>query len=308
MRIMITGGTGLIGHALAQALGNDGHKIVVLTRDSQRNRIPAGADGVRWDARGTRGWGNLIDKDTVIINLAGEPVRARRWSERHKERVLGTRIETARAVLRGINESPIKPRLLIQPSYVGYYGDRGDEILTEQSAPGEGFRAESVKVWERATNGIEAQTRRVIFRMGHVLSTEGGVLPGLRFAALLGGRYLGDGTQYVSWLHIEDVVYAVRYALKNENVSGLYNLTAPTPCTNQELMDALRRVRRFPALINMSEGLVNLALGDEQARVVLDSQRVLPERLTGEGFRFKYEEIEWALRQLLRGSVSSKKR
>lgn len=300
MRIMITGATGMIGIYLAEELGKEGHDVIALTRDSQRMRIPAGAKGMRWDGRTTRGWLELLNPDTAIINLAGEPLRAFRWSQRHKERVLGTRIETARAVLRGIHEAPNKPRLLIQPSYIGYFGDRGDEILTESSPPGSGgFRAEASKVWERATNGVE--TRRVILRMGHVLYDEGGVLPGLRFAALIGGTRIGKGSQYFSWVHIEDVLNALRHVLKQEVPGGVYNLTAPNPCTMDELMAALHNVGHYPKLRAIPNWALNLALGKEQATVLTDSTRAVPDRLTKEGFRFKYDEIEWALRQLLRG-------
>ncbi len=299
MRIMITGGTGLIGNYLAQELGNDQHEIMVLTRDSQRTRIPGGANGIRWDGRTSRGWYDLINKDTVIINLAGEPLRTFRWTERHKARVLGTRIETARAVLKGIHEAPEKPRLLIQPSYVGFFGNRGDEILNDKSAPGEGYRADACKIWERASNGVEV--RRVILRMGHVLSPRGGLLPGMRFAALLGGKRFGTGEQYMSWVHIEDVLNTIRHVLNTDTMSGTYNVTSPSPSTNQEFMDALHRVSHFPKLINVPDWMINAVLGVDQASVVMDSQRVIPERLMAEGFRFKYDDVEWALRQLLRG-------
>lgn len=301
MRIMISGATGMIGLYVAEELANEGHQVVALTRDSQRLRIPAGAQGMRWDGRTSRGWHNVIDSDTVIINLAGEPVRAWRWSQRHKERILGTRIETARAVLRGINDSHEKPRLLIQPSYVGYFGDRGDEVLTETSAPGEGFRADACKIWERATNGIETQTRRVILRMGHVLSPDGGLLPGMRLAAFFGGKRIGTGEQYLSWVHIDDVLQVIRYVIKTESASGIYNVTSPHPCTNQQFMDALWEVKHTARLMNLPDWMVYAALGKEQASVVMESQRVMPQRLTDEGFRFKYDDIEWALRHLLRG-------
>ncbi|MBE2266966.1 MAG: TIGR01777 family protein [Anaerolinea sp.] len=300
MRVIITGGSGLIGSHLARSLGNDGHQIIVLSRDSQRNRIPAGAQGVRWDGSTPRGWGHLIDKDTAIINLAGEPIRAFRWSERHKQRILGTRIEVARAVLQAVKDAREKPRVIIQPSSTGYFGDRGDEILTDASGPGSGFRADACKLWER---GVPAgDTRRVIARMGFVLSPDGGFLPAMRFAALMGGKQFGTGQQYISWVHLEDVIAAIRFFMLTDSTSGVYNVTAPQPCTNAEFMTALHSVTHLPSVLEFRDWMINAALGKEQAVVVTDSQRVIPERLTQAGFRFKYTEIEWTLRQLLRGS------
>ncbi len=304
MRVIIAGGTGLIGRALAADLVQDGHHVIVLSRTPERytGRLPAGVQVERWDARSAEGWAHLADGADAIVNLAGENIAAGRWTPERKRRIRESRLNAGRAVVEAVQAASNRPRVVVQASAVGYYGPCGDEEVTENHPPGSDFLARVCVEWEASTAPVEELgVRRPILRTGIVLSTEGGALPRMLppFKLGLGGR-LGSGRQWFPWIHIRDEVRAIRFLVEREDASGPYNLTAPNPVTNAELTRALGRVLGRPALLPVPALALKVLFG-EMATVLLDGQRAVPRRLIEAGFTFEFAEVEAALRDLLKG-------
>jgi uncharacterized protein (TIGR01777 family) len=297
MRVIILGGTGLIGHRLSYWLVREQHEVIVLSRNSQAKKMPPNVQGARWDGYSTFGWGHLLDANTVLINMAGHNPFNWRWTNAHKRRVLHSRLDTTQAVLEAIAEAPVKPALLIQASAVGFYGDRGDAAVTEADKAGEGWRAEVCVEWEGLLRNPPIRT--CILRIGVALSREGGFLPPMQTAARLLVRHMGDGEQWVPWVHIDDVAHVSSFLIANPNTSGVYNVTAPQPVTNAGFMAALSHAMGAPRLLPVPSWALRLGMG-EQAGVLLDSQKVLPDRLLKAGYRFKYPSIDLALDYLLK--------
>jgi len=296
MRIVITGGTGLIGTPLVKLLARDGHEVIVLSRNPKAKAVPAGARLLRWDARTPDGWGHLIDGDTAIINLAGENTASWLWTDAHKQRIRDSRLAASAAVAAAIANAPQPPRALLQASAVGYYGDTGDDMVVEQSPPGDDWRARLCVEREAATAGLAV--RRCLLRIGIVLDRGGGAFPPMLLGARLLGRQIGSGRQWVPWVHNHDVARAVRFLLRSERASGPYNLVAPQPLTNAALMRHIGEGVGTPSLFSMPERALRAAVG-ELADAVLVSQRVLPQRLTDLGYSFLFPTAEDALRHLL---------
>jgi uncharacterized protein len=301
MRVVITGGSGLIGRALARELGGAGHDVVILTRDPGRaGTLPPGARAARWDGRTAQGWVPLLDADTAIVHLAGESVAQGRWTEAKKRRIRDSRVVSGQAVMDAIREAPVKPRVLIQSSAVGYYGGRGDELIPEDTPPGRDFLATVCQEWEAST--VEAESlgvRRAVARTGIVLAREGGALPvmSLPFKLMVGGP-IGDGRQWFPWIHIEDEFGALRFLLERAEARGAFNLTAPHPVTNRELTRALAQALGRPGLLPAPGFALRIALG-EMADSLLQGQRAVPSRLRELGYAFRWPELEPALRNLL---------
>lgn len=303
MRIIITGGTGLIGRALAASLAADGSEVIVLSRNpTQAQGLPAGVRAERWDGRTAQGWGRLADGAAAIINLAGESIAARRWTAGQKRRIIDSRLNAGRAVVEAIDAAAVRPPVLIQASAVGYYGPCGDQEIAEDAGPGNDFLAQQVAVpWEESTASVEAMgVRRVIIRTGVVLSQKGGALPRmvLPFRFFVGGP-LGNGRQWFPWIHLADEVAAIRFLMERADARGAFNLSAPNPLTNAEFSRTLGRVMRRPALIPTPALALRLLFG-EMATVLLDGQRAVPRRLQQLGFTFKFPHAELALRDILR--------
>jgi uncharacterized protein (TIGR01777 family) len=301
MRVIIAGGTGLIGRPLAAALARRGHEVVVLSRDpalAARTFARRGLASIRtagWDGQTAQGWGEMIVRESAIVNLAGASPAHWRWTNAYRARILESRLHAGEAVMQAI-ERYGPPDVLVQASASGYYGDRGQIVLTEASPPGRGFRAEVCQAWEAST--ARAATRRCILRTGIVLDTSAGAFPPLlRFARLLGSQ-LGNGQQWLPWVHNADVTNAIQFLLEHRALSGPFNLCAPMPATHQEFMQVMRRELRRPAIFTLPAWALRVALG-ELSRVVLDSQRMTPQRLMEAGFRFDYPQLDGALRHLL---------
>lgn len=301
MRIVITGGTGLIGSALARDMAGAGHEVVILTRDVARTGpLPSGARAVQWDAKTAAGWAALLDGDTAIVNLAGESIGTGRWTAAKKRRIRESRVESGRAVLAAIRQAVQKPRVLLQGSAVGYYGRSGDELVTESHPPGSDFLAEVCVDWEASTAEVEALgVRRAVLRTGVVLSDAGGALPrmALPFRLLAGGP-LGNGRQWFPWIHIADEVGAIRFLLEREDARGPFNLTAPRPLTNRDFSRAVGKALHRPSLMPAPGLALRLVLG-EMADMLLYGQRAVPHRLLEHGYAFRYPEALGALRDLL---------
>lgn len=302
MRVVITGGTGLIGRALSASLAADGHEVIVPSRSPQRAlAFPDGVRVVRWDARTAQGWGELVDGADAIVNLAGQNIFGR-WTAEYKRRIRESRLEAGQAVVEAVEQAKTKPKVVVQASGVGYYGPRGDEIVTEDASAGEGYLGRTAVAWEGSTAPVEGLgVQRAIARIGIVLSTKGGALPKmlLPFRLFVGGR-LGDGSQWFPWIHIADAVRALRFLMENDRAQGPFNLAAPNPLTNAQFTRALGRVLGRPSFLRVPSFAVRLVFG-EMSTLVLDGQRAVPRHLEELGFDFRFPQIEAALEDLLGG-------
>jgi uncharacterized protein len=308
MRIIITGGTGLIGRALAANLSSGGYELIILSRNPARHQgeLPPGARLQAWDGRSAQGWEHLADGATAIVNLAGENIGGDgllpdRWNDAKKRRIRQSRLDVGQAVVAAINAAAVKPRVLIQASAVGYYGPGGAEIITEDSPPGADFLARVCVDWEASSETVEVQgVRRVLLRTGLVLSRDGGPLPRLLpVFKLFAGGPLGSGRQYWPWIHIADEIAAIRHLIENEQARGPFNLTAPNPVTNADFSRALGRVLQRPSFLPTPAFALRLLLG-EAATLVLDGQRAVPQRLLAHDFSFRFPDLADALADLSR--------
>jgi uncharacterized protein (TIGR01777 family) len=307
MRVIITGGTGLIGRALSSNLASDGHEVIVLSRAPERARhFPAGVRVEPWDARTTAGWGRLVDGATAIVNLAGASLAGEhffptRWTDARRRLIRDSRLNASRAVVQAVTEAQQRPQVVVQSSAVGYYGYRDDERLTEDAAPGDDWAARfTAEGWEPSTAPVEAMSvRRVVVRSGVVFDAKDGALPRLLlpFRLFAGGR-MGSGRQWISWIHVQDQARALRFLIEAEQARGPYNLTTPAPVRNGALAKLIGKIMRRPAFLPVPGFAMRLAFG-EVADVVLKGQRVVPQRLLDLGFAFHFPEPEVALRDLL---------
>lgn len=298
MKILITGATGLIGKALSRVLVAEGHQIVVLTRNPARATGIAGAQAYAWQPERERPPQVAFEGVTAVIHLAGENVAAR-WTPEHKRRIRDSRVLGTRHLVQGMQQSQTPPAVFISSSAVGLYGTRGDEQLTEQAAPGQGFLAGVCRDWEAEIEQAQAVGARTIaLRTGVVLSRAGGalrtMLPAFQFG--IAGK-LGDGRQWFPWIHNTDIVGLICYALSNETVRGPLNGVAPNPVTNEEFTKELAAVLNRPALIPVPKFALELLFG-EMAAVVLASQRVLPAAALNAGYQFQFPWLRAALRDL----------
>jgi uncharacterized protein len=302
MRVIITGGSGLIGKMLAADLLKDGQEVVVLSRDPERQRaqLPQGARLEQWDGRSARGWGHLVQEQTAIVNLAGENIGERRWTEDRKRSIIESRVRAGQAVSEAVAQARSKPAVVVQASAVGYYGSHADEVITEKSPPADDFMSQICQQWEPTTAPVEqAGVRWVVVRSGVVLSRLGGAFPRMvmPFNFFAGGP-LGSGQQWISWIHLKDEVAGLRFLMGKPDAAGVYNLTSPYPVKNVDFERAIGRTMHRPAIIPTPAFAIRLLFG-EMAITVLEGQRVVPERLEKEGFEFNFPRIEEALRDLL---------
>lgn len=308
MKVIIAGGTGLIGRQLTKELVEHDHIVVILSRNpGKATSLPQSVEVFAWDGITTRGWGDLIDGSQAVINLAGENIGGEgflpsRLTETRKQRIRDSRIDSTKALVAAIEAAENKPQVFVQSSAIGYYGFHDAQQLTEESPAGDDFFAEW-RDWETVSVPVEGMgIRRVIIRTGLYFSTRKGsalnrlVLP---FKLYAGGP-IGDGQQYFSWIHEVDESRAIRFLIEGENVQGAFNLTAPNPATNAEVGKAIARVLERPYYLPTPEFAFTLAFGEIGA-LVTKGQRVIPERLQEQGFEFKFPEVETALRDLLVG-------
>lgn len=296
MKIVVSGSTGLIGTPLLQALARRGHEVVPLVR----RRPAAGEHALAWDPeRGTIDRAGLEGVDAVI-HLAGENVFGR-WSPAKKQRIHDSRVTGTRLLCDALAGLRARPAALLAASAIGYYGDRGDETLNEQSAAGEDFLAHVARDWEAATGAAARAGIRVVnMRIGVVLTTRGGALAKMLPAFRIGlGGPIGSGNQYVSWIALDDIVNAMLYLLDNVRFVGPVNLTAPAPVKNRDFAKTLGKVLGRPAVVTVPAFALRMAFGTEGAAMLTSGQRVQPARLLSSGFGFACRELEPALRALL---------
>ncbi|MFD8261868.1 TIGR01777 family oxidoreductase [Streptomyces griseoluteus] len=291
-RIAVTGASGLIGSALVRSLTDDGHQVVRLVR-----REPQGPDEVRWDPQeGYVDAAGLAGVDAVV-NLAGAGIGDKRWTPEYKRVIRDSRVFGTTALAEAAASLPEPPRVFVNGSAIGFYGETGDRIVDEDAPPGEGFLPSVCEEWEEAAAPVrEAGVRTAFVRTGLVVSSAGGAWAKMfpLFKAGLGGR-LGNGRQYWSYIALHDEVAAIRHILDREDLSGPFNLTAPQPLTNQEITEAMGRVLHRPTPFPVPAALLRTALG-EMAEDVLGSQRVVPKRLLESGFQFAFPGIEDTIR------------
>lgn len=294
-RIAVAGASGLIGGALARSLAADGHEVVRLVR-----RPPRTEDEVRWDPEGGRVDAAGLAGCEAVVNLAGAGVGDSRWTDTYKARIRSSRVLGTRALAEAVAGLETKPRVFVNGSAMGYYGETGERAVDESAPPGEGFLPELCVEWEgAAAPAQEAGVRTVFTRTGLVVSRAGGAWGRLfpLFRAGLGGR-LGDGRQYWSFISLHDEVAAIRHLMDTDGLSGPFNLTAPQPLTNREITAAMGRVLHRPTLFPVPAPVLRSVLG-EMAGDVLGSARVVPKRLLESGFTFAFPDIDGALKAAL---------
>jgi uncharacterized protein (TIGR01777 family) len=306
MRIIITGGSGLIGTELTKALIQDDHEVIILSRNPENaSDLPFGAQAVAWDGKTADGWGELVEETDAIVNLAGESIAGegfipRRWTAERKQRIRQSRIDAGKAVVAAVAAANHKPEVVIQASAVGYYGSHGDELIDEDFLSGEDYLASVCVDWENSTTAVEELgLRRVIVRTGLVFTAQGGIFTRLQLPyKLFVGGPIGSGNQYYSWIHVQDWVAAVRLLIGNKATQGAFNLTTPNPVTNRDFGKTLGKVMGRPSIIPLPGFAMNLALG-EVSMTALEGQRVMPKCILDLGFKFKYPELEEALLEIV---------
>ncbi len=298
MRIVIAGATGLIGKAVCKQL-NCAYEIVALSRNPEKAQLSLGSNAkiVQWDGCSCGQWTQYIEGAFAVINLAGDPIASGRWTSSKRQNILQSRINATKAIIDAIASIQNKPNVLIQASAIGYYGFGHRELVDEHTQPGSGFLADVCKKWEETAQSIEqSEVRCVIIRSGLVLSCHGGALPRLvtPFKFFLGG-YPGNGTQWVSWITIDDEVAAIRFLVENSQLSGAFNLTSPNPVIMKQLCKTIGRIVQKPCWLPIHALALRPVLGKMADEMLLSGQRVLPNRLLEAGFKFAHPTIAEAL-------------
>ena len=289
MKVIIAGGTGFLGTALAASLRADGHHVTIISRR------PHGPDQVAWTDR------TALEQADALVNLAGTSLDSGHWTEARKAEILHSRVHATERIVNALSQVSRRPSVFLNQSAVGFYGAHGAEALTEESPPGSDFLASVCVAWEAAAMKAAWTTRVVLLRTGLPLDPSGGALPrlALPFRFFAGGR-LGSGEQYWSWIHLDDWIRMVRWAIDEPGIDGPLNVTAPAPATNRELADALGRAMHRPAFAPAPAFALRLLLGEMADALILSGQRVLPAKATRAGFQFRYPDLDSALQQIYR--------
>jgi len=295
MKVVISGSSGLIGQALYRYLSANGHEVGCLQRNNSAQDYP------HWDpGKGLIDFGSFSNAD-VVIHLAGESIAAGRWTTEKKYRISNSRIKGTELISEYLVALPHKPKVFISGSAIGIYGDRGDELVDEDSRLGDGFLADICKRWEEATiPAAEADIRVVNIRTGMVLSSSGGALKKMVFPFQMGlGGVIGNGKQYMSWISANDVVESIHYLMKNDSIHGAVNLVSPYPVRNYEFVKTLGRILHRPTIIPAPAWALRLILGEMANELVLASTRVTPNKLLSVGYKFQHSKLDEALQYVL---------
>ncbi len=293
MRILVTGGTGFIGSVLVRELLQRGHTVTVLSRQAMRGE--AGLDYISsLDAVGN------AEEIDAVINLAGASLADRRWTRKYKKEIYRSRLETTEALVETMGRLQRSPSTLLSASAVGYYGHHGDEILDEKGYTVPGFSQELCARWEElALSARECGTRVCLMRLGVVLDAGGGAFAQMDRPFRLGvANWLGDGSQWLSWIHRQDVIAAIGFLLENEALEGAFNLTAPNPVTSRGFCEVLKRHRRTLVTAPVPAAVMRVLVGEMAEELLLNGQRVVPEALQAAGFTFRYPDLDQAVQAI----------
>lgn len=295
MKILITGGTGFLGNTLVHVLRQHGHHVTILSRR------PKGPGEALWTGGRDDSLAARVEGTNVVINLAGESIAGGRWTVARKQAILRSRVEGTAALADAIAKAEDPPSVFLSGSAVGYYGAHDDSVLDERSPAGSDFLAHVCMEWERAAAPAAARARLVTLRTGLVLDKSGGVLPQIARPIWWGvGGPVGTGTQFMSWIHLQDWVGMTVWAMGRASVSGPLNLTAPAPVTNAELTRVLAHELHRPALLRAPAFALRLVLGEMADALLLGGQRVMPHKATTEGYDFRFPQLGPALREIYR--------
>lgn len=306
MKILIAGGSGLVGQALTRELVEHGHEVMILSRSLRKPKgMSPSVQLLNWDGKTAAGWGDKLNEIDAVVNLAGAPLDGKNifdiWlTEKRKEIIISSRLDTTKALIEGIRQAEKKPKVYVQGSAVGIYGFAADEIIDENSSLGNDFFSETQILNEQASVEVEALgLRRVLIRTGLVLDGTDGSFQYFKFqtAMFVGGR-MGSGEQYYSWIHIRDEAAAIRFLIENEDAKGPFNLTAPNPVKNKVFAKIVAKVMHRPSFFVVPAFLMRLVLG-EVAAIILEGQRAVPAKLLALGFEFRFPELKRALEDIL---------
>ncbi len=297
MKILISGASGLIGTNLISTLEAKGHEIYKLVR-----KTPQSFDEIQWDAE--NGFSETeqakLENFETVVHLAGDNVAGGSWTKEKKERIKNSRVVGTKILVDGLKKCKNPPKHFISASAIGFYGDRRDEVLTEDSAKGIGFFPEVCDAWEREAKKAESFARVVCMRIGVVLAKDGGALEKMLTPFKFGvGGTIGSGKQYMSWIAMDDIVAIVHFLLENPELKGSFNLTAPNPVTNKEFTNTLGKVLNRPTILPLPEFAVKLMFGEMGETLLLQGARVLPKRLQESGYQFKYTDLDEAMKGVL---------
>jgi uncharacterized protein (TIGR01777 family) len=301
MKILVTGATGLVGTALVESLRHDGHYVCRLLRSKSGDEEESkeGCD-VAWDAKSGE-FPGLAQNAEAVVNLAGAPIADGRWTEERKEVLRNSRVQTTRGLVAAMEKMSVRPKVLVSASAVGYYGNRGAEVLTEESAASQDFLGQLAAEWEAEAMRAEALGVRVVrTRFGIILAKKGGALPPMMIPIKIGlGGKLGSGQQWTPWVALEDVVRILRFIMENAAVHGAVNVVAPHPVTNAEFTRVLARVLHRPAFLTVPPFALRLLLGEMADEMLLAGQRAVPRVLQESGYQFLYTDLSAALTAIL---------
>jgi len=298
--ILICGGTGLIGKALVRHFTRQGMRAIVLVRQPAQPQTAPGVREVQWFPEKSAPVADVAALEGCLgaIHLAGANIAGHRWTDAYRRQILESRVNTSHALGRIFQSLAVPPPVLVAASAVGYYGDRGSTVLTEDASAGQGFLPDVCRAWETATAGLAPRVAHM--RFGIVLSARGGILPRMLPVFRFGlGSQLGDGHQWMSWVSLEDVVGAVDFAFSRSDLAGAFNVSAPYPVTNKDFTRSLGRVLHRPTLLRVPALALRARLGDMAQEMLLASTRAVPHRLQAAGFRFSHERLEQALGEMV---------
>ncbi len=300
MRIAISGATGLIGTALFHVLHQEGHELIVLTRNSEKAKQKLQAQTITWQSESIPP-SQSLEHLHAVVNLAGESIAGERWSVKKKKAISDSRVIGTKNLVKALSRCENRPKVLINASAVGYYGNRQEKCLDEDSPPGKGFLAEVCQQWEKeALRARDLGIRVVLLRGGLALSSSGGALPRMLLPfKLFAGGPLGRGDQQISWIHLKDEVEIIHFAMETDSIEGPLNATAPYPVSQREFAQTLGKVLGCPAFLPTPAFALRFMMGEMAQALLLEGQRVLPRKLMQAGFRFRFPTLSEALGEIL---------